>query len=115
MLIAHAENDYDIPHTHSDALFHAFLEDHLPPLTLPDNPFSATPEDWKVVADQQVLRNAKRKTIVESRSINNFGTVDEFTEDNGRKVTLVKTLAGGHDYLGVQEGLVDIIGKAFVI
>ncbi len=41
--------------------------------------------------------------------------MDEFTEDNGRRVTLVKTLAGGHDYLGVQEGLVDIIGKAFSV
>jgi len=31
-----------------------------------------------------------------------------------RDVVLVKTLAGGHDYLGIQEGLVDIIGQTFV-
>jgi abhydrolase domain-containing protein 12 len=44
----------------------------------------------------------------------NFGRIDEFSED-GRKVVLVKTLAGGHDYLGLQEGLQDIIGRTFAI
>jgi len=32
LLIVHAENDWDIPHSHSQTLFDAFLDQHLPPL-----------------------------------------------------------------------------------
>jgi len=112
VLIAHAENDWDIPDIHSDKLFQAFLEPHLPPVNYPDNPFNTTQTEWDVVVKQQTLRNAKRGEILKSVYLQNFGRVDEFTQV-GRKVVLVKTLAGGHDYLGVQEGLLDIIGKNF--
>ncbi|KAF9485881.1 alpha/beta-hydrolase [Pholiota conissans] len=114
VLIAHAENDWDIPDSHSDVLFHAFLEPHLPPLSLPTNPFSVTPEEWELISSQRHLRAAKRRDFVESYVLPNFGRVDSFAEGK-RRVVLVKTLAGGHDYLGVQEGLVDIIGKTFVV
>ncbi|KIM43230.1 hypothetical protein M413DRAFT_444038 [Hebeloma cylindrosporum] len=112
VLIAHAENDWDIPDTHSDILFQAFLEPHLPSVDHPDNPLTTTQEEWDVVVKQQALRNAKRGEILKSLYLQNFGRIDEFTQ-LGRKVVLVKTLAGGHDYLGVQEGLLDIIGKNF--
>lgn len=82
-------------------------------MTLPENPFLATPEDWGVVTEQHSLRATKRASFVVGRDIPNFGRVEEFVEDTGRRITLVKTLAGGHDHLGVQEGLVDIIGKSF--
>jgi abhydrolase domain-containing protein 12 len=114
VLIAHAENDWDIPDLHSDILFQAFLEPHLPPVNHPDNPFTTTQEEWDVVVKQQTLRNSKRGEILKSTPLQNFGRIDEFTQD-GRKVILVKTLAGGHDYLGIQEGLVDIIGKSFAL
>jgi abhydrolase domain-containing protein 12 len=112
VLIAHAENDRDIPDAHSDRLFQAFLEPHLPSVNHPDNPFNTTQAEWDVVVKQQTLRNAKRGEILKSAHLQNFGRIDEFTQV-GRKVVLVKTLAGGHDYLGVQEGLLDIIGKNF--
>jgi abhydrolase domain-containing protein 12 len=112
VLIAHAENDWDIPDTHSDRLFQAFLEPHLPSVNYPDNPLKTTQAEWDVVVEQQTLRNAKRSEILKSAYLQNFGRIDEFSEV-GRNVVLVKTLAGGHDYLGVQEGLLDIIGKNF--
>lgn len=112
VLIAHAENDWDIPDTHSDRLFQAFLEPHLPSVKYPDNPFNTTQAEWDVVVKQQTLRITKRGEILKSVHLRNFGRVDEFTQV-GRKVVLVKTLAGGHDYLGVQEGLLDIMGKNF--
>ncbi|KAF8902339.1 Alpha/Beta hydrolase protein [Gymnopilus junonius] len=116
VLIAHAENDWDIPDSHSDALFQAFLDPHLPPVDTPENPFSTTQEEWNVVTKQQAARTKKREEIVKSTTINRFGRVDEFVDaGHDRKIVLVKTLAGGHDYLGVQEGLVDIIGKNFEI
>jgi abhydrolase domain-containing protein 12 len=34
-MIAHADDDCNIPHSHSQTLFDAFLDQHLPPL--PDN------------------------------------------------------------------------------
>ncbi|KAF8967091.1 Alpha/Beta hydrolase protein [Flammula alnicola] len=112
VLIAHAKNDWDIPDSHSDILFHAFLEPHLPPITLPATPFSASQEEWELLSRQQTARISKREEILKSTTLHNFGQMDEFSDGN-RKVVLVKTLAGGHDYLGIQEGLVDIIGKTF--
>ncbi|PPQ68412.1 hypothetical protein CVT26_006084 [Gymnopilus dilepis] len=116
VLIAHAENDWDIPHTHSDVLFQAFLEPHLPPVDTPENPFGLKTEEWDVIRAQQTLRLNKRDETVKTTNIDRFGRVDEFWDaGNDRQVVLVKTLAGGHDYLGVQEGLVDIIGQKFGI
>jgi len=114
VLIGHAENDWDIPHTHSDVLFDAFLEPHLPSVITPENPFTLTQADWGVITEQRQSRKTKREAIVKSTTVDHFGRVDKFL-DGDRKIMLVKTLVGGHDYLGVQEGLVDIIGKTFGI
>ena len=114
MLIAHAENDWDIPDSHSDVLFQAFLERQLPPLDIPSNVLAMSKEDWEIVESQQKARQNKRKEILKSTTFANFGRMDEFSED-GLKIVLVKTLAGGHNYIGVQEGLQDIIGRTFAI
>lgn len=82
----------------------------------PENPFSTTQEEWNVITKQQAARTEKREEIVKSTKIDKFGRVDEFVDaGHDRKIVLVKTLAGAHDYLGVQEGLVDIIGRNFGI
>ena len=112
VLIAHAENDWDIPDSHSDVLFQAFLEKHLPPLDIPSNVLAMSKEDWELVDGQQKARQNKRNEILKSTTLANFGRMDEFSED-GRKVVLVKTLAGAHNFLGLQEGLQDIIGRTF--
>jgi len=112
VLIAHAKNDWDIPDTHSDVLFQAFLERQLPPLDMPKDFMAVSKQDWEKVQTQQKARQEKRNEILKSTTLVNFGRVDEFF-DNGRKVILVKTLAGSHDYLGLQEGLQDIIGRTF--
>ncbi|KAF4622408.1 hypothetical protein D9613_009556 [Agrocybe pediades] len=56
---------------------------------------------------------------VNTTVIPNFGRVSqlEVNEGDGSNTTfvLVKTLAGEHDYVGLQEGLVDIIGTVFGI
>uniref|UniRef100_A0A8H7XQT1 AB hydrolase-1 domain-containing protein n=2 Tax=Psilocybe cubensis TaxID=181762 RepID=A0A8H7XQT1_PSICU len=112
ILIAHAENDWDIPHTHSDILFQAFLEPHLPAVDMPTDPLTISQEVWDIISKQSEARRFKRNQILSSKTIPNFGTIDQFV-DGPRKVALVKTLAGGHDYLGVQEGLIDIIARNF--
>ncbi|KAF7365452.1 AB hydrolase-1 domain-containing protein [Mycena venus] len=113
VLIAHAENDWDIPYSHSEALFDAFLDPFLPlNPELPANAASLSQEEWSTFIDQLANRKEVREKIVTSVELRNFGTVHECTE-SGRKVVFVQTLAGGHDYLGVQEGVQDAIGRTF--
>ena len=115
MLIAHAANDREIPDSHSDALFQAFLDmPLLVPLGVPTSVLTMSKPDWEILGSQHEARQKKRNENLESTTLVNFGRVDQFS-DNGRKVVLVKTLSGGHDYLGVQEGLQDIIRRTFAI
>ena len=86
----------------------------MPPLDIPFNVQAMSKEDWEIVEGQQKARRNKRNEFLKSTTLANFGRIDEFSED-GRKVVLVKTLAGGHNYIGVQEGLQDIIGRTFAI
>ncbi|KAJ7163250.1 Alpha/Beta hydrolase protein [Mycena filopes] len=111
ILIAHAENDWEIPYTHSEALFDTFLGPHLPPLpSLPSNTLNK--DDWAVFTEQFSIRKETRDGLVTTVELHNFGTLQEFTE-TGRKVVYLKSLAGGHDHLGVQEGVQDVIGRTF--
>ena len=58
------------------------------------------------------MRKEKRGELVKHTPIPKFGSLDEFEADE-RQVVLVKTHAGSHDYLPLQEGLQDIIRKRF--
>ena len=111
VLIAHAEDDGDIPHTNSDILFQAFLDLILPPVEAPKNRLMNPESQWNGFTEQHVRGMAAVDKVVRTTMIPKFGRVDE-VDDGKRKVVLVKILAGGH-YLGGQEGLVDIIGKNF--
>jgi len=111
-LIAHAENDWDVPYAHSEVLFGAFLEPYLPEMSVPQNGGTLSAEDWEQFKIQSEARSVRRNDIVQRKELRNFGTVEEF-EAGGRKVVFVKTLAGGHDYLGVQEGVQDMIRTSF--
>jgi len=112
VVIAHATNDWDIPSTHSEVLFEAFLDKHLPPLEMPSNPLGMSQAEWDKFTLQQGIRMKEWDQLVKHTDLRNFGSVDEFTADE-RKVVLVKTFAGGHDYVGVQEGVQDVIGRTF--
>lgn len=89
------------------------MESHLPPLpALPTNPAAYTPDDWAIFTSAQQKRLAVRREIVSQITIKNFGQLEEI-DDNGRKVALLKTLKGGHDRLGIQEGVQDIMRVMF--
>ncbi|KAE9401089.1 alpha/beta-hydrolase [Gymnopus androsaceus JB14] len=116
VLIAHAENDWDIPYTHSEALFNAFLDPLLPSVDLPSDLVSTTKEDWSAFTAQIAARKTQRENIVTTTRMTNFGVMEEFPGGGApreREVTFVKMLEGNHDYVGVQEGLQDIIGRKF--
>ncbi|TFK40713.1 Alpha/Beta hydrolase protein [Crucibulum laeve] len=111
VVIAHAQNDWDIPYTHSEVLFNAFLAPYLPQVDSPMNPMSIKKDEWARISEQQRVRSVKHDALVTRTELPHFGSVEKFEAD-GRKVILVKALAGGHDYLGVQEGVQDAIGRA---
>ncbi|KAJ7070030.1 Alpha/Beta hydrolase protein [Mycena amicta] len=115
ILIAHAENDWDIPYTHSVALFETFLDPVIPASpSLPHNAASLSHEEWSAFNAQLSLRNTARAAVVNTVELHNFGTVQEFSDQaHERKVVYVQSLAGGHEYLGVQEGVQDAMGRMF--
>jgi abhydrolase domain-containing protein 12 len=113
------ENDWDIPHTHSDVLFDAFLEPYLPPVThtLNASTSSLSREQWLTFMAEAAARKDKKAEIVSNSTITHFGEIQEFEEGGKegmkRSVTLLKMLQGKHDYVGTQEGLQFVIGKKF--
>lgn len=140
ILIAHAENDRVIPHKQSDILFNEFVKPYLHdhdertpdsmenswdktdltqrplgtyryPPTLPFPSELHYSEGKREILDLDLRRHANTTIIP------NFGSVSEFesNKDVKRTFILVKTLVGEHDYVGVQEGMVDIVGSTFGI
>ncbi|PPQ96974.1 hypothetical protein CVT26_006430 [Gymnopilus dilepis] len=114
VLIAHADNDKDIPVTHASLLFDAFLSPHLPSSpSLPPNPLS--PTEWDNYTSQTSLRTGKRHEVVNTLDIEGYGVYEEMSKDvvkreGGRKVALLRTRTGGHD-VGRVEGVQDEIGR----
>ena len=111
-LIFIAENDWDIPYRHAVVLFNRFLEPLLPSSNLPPPGTILSTEELAYVDARLMARVDARKELVATTSIPRFGTVEELN-DNHRTITYVQTLYGKHDYLGVQEGLHDVIRRKF--
>jgi len=103
VLLAHAVDDWSIPHSHSDILFDTFLGLH--------DAYRRTPWRERSSSEAEALDDQRRK-FVKSTVIPRFGRVDEAIIE-GREVTLVKTLNGGHNSVVFQEGLQDIIRRKF--
>jgi abhydrolase domain-containing protein 12 len=115
LLIVHAENDWDIPHSHSQTLFDAFLEQHLPPL--PDIAAAMAGVSDEVVESIDRLskeRRALRRELVVASEIPRVGRVEVFSKDKPeRNVAFLRTRWGGHARLGLVEGVQDYIAEMF--
>lgn len=112
LLILHSENDWDIPHWHSDALFDTLLEPYLTPVaSLPRNVTLWSTEEWSEYEGQLTLRSKERESLVTRTHIHNFGDMHEF-ESLGKKIVLVKALTGWHEP-GTIEGVQDTIRHVF--
>jgi len=118
VLIAHADNDWDIPSSHSTILFEAFLSPYLPsyPAT-PENPLSLA--DWDNYTLYENVRASKRSDIVSTMLIEGYGVYEEtnseflrLEEGLERKVALLRIENGEHD-IGRVEGVQDTIGRMF--
>jgi len=116
ILLVHAEDDWDIPYTHSETLFNALLEQLLPSIVSP--PIGAATdwakEDWDKFYAAHSVRTNVQKSLVTSSEIPHFGTVNQFIrgKDEG-KVVFLKTIEGGHNKLGALEGVQEVIRVTF--
>jgi abhydrolase domain-containing protein 12 len=111
-VIFHIENDWDIPYTHSQVLFEAFMEPLLPPVVFPPFGTILQEEEYTKVNAQITARNQVKASLVGSTVIHNFGTIEAF-KSGAREVTFVRTLVGEHNSIGLQEGVQDVIGLKF--
>ncbi|KAG1879234.1 Alpha/Beta hydrolase protein [Suillus subluteus] len=108
ILILHAEDDWDISHTHSDALFDALLEPYLPPVYSP----VSKPRQWNEYHAQLVTRRETRESLLTRTVIPNFGIMDQF-DGFGERITLLKTSTGSHNEVGTLEGVQEVIRDTF--
>jgi len=115
LLIVHAENDWDIPHSHSQTLFDAFLDQHLPPL--PDIAAAMAGASDEVMQKMDRLskeRRALRRDLVVASEIPRLGRVEVFSKDRSdRKVAFLRTRWGGHSRVGLVEGVQDYMAEMF--
>ncbi|KAF8816212.1 alpha/beta-hydrolase [Phlegmacium glaucopus] len=115
VLIAHADNDKDIPSSHASTLFNAFLSPYLPS-------YATIPPEKNPMSDNYTLhktkRAYKRSDMVSTSLIEGYGvyeeTNDEFIGMEGleRKVALLRIENGEHD-IGKVEGVQDTVGRMF--
>lgn len=114
VLIAHSQDDMDIPYQHSRTLLDHLLDPHLPAaLSLPNTPdVRYTPEEYNAFIDAEKARRLARSKLVRKAEVPSFGTIEEFDGPAG-KVVYVETFWGQHNEVGLQEGVQDIIGSTF--
>ncbi|KDQ62270.1 hypothetical protein JAAARDRAFT_30167 [Jaapia argillacea MUCL 33604] len=116
ILLAHSEDDWDIPVSHSEVLFEHLLEPHLPSVpSLPTSPAELSKisqADWDAYATAQTRRKEARDELVLKKNLEHFGSIQEFST-GGARVVFTKTVWGGHDRIGLQEGVQDAIGRTF--
>ena len=113
MLIVHAEDDFDISHTHSDILFDALIDPFLPSVDpLPLNPGSWTKEQWDTFQTQMTTKREAREGLLIRTDMPHFGVMDTFAESD-ETVILLKTLTGSHNDVGALEGTQEVIRTLF--
>jgi abhydrolase domain-containing protein 12 len=118
--LVHADDDFDIPSSHSADLFDTLLEPLLPPPVLTQEvlrlPLSISPEQWKEFRTGEVLRRRVRDEIIQTDRVEQFGRISRFKRsDSGTQVVHVESRWGGHNHVGRLEGVVDVVGDVLGI
>ncbi|KAG6876151.1 hypothetical protein C0993_005329, partial [Termitomyces sp. T159_Od127] len=125
VFIAHALDDFDIPHEHADILFDALVEARLPPTAASNSTLGAyhAGSDSKLdsdagmdtYTDTDTPPAVHRARLVQRTEVPHFGVLHEFVAPagtGGRRVVLLKTRYGGHD-VGWVEGVQDVLRGVF--
>lgn len=69
-------------------------------------------EEFAAFSTAHAKRKEARSLLVRKVDIPNFGVVEEFDGEGGL-VVYVETKWGGHDKVGVQEGVQDVMARTF--
>ena len=69
--------------------------------------------DWNAHTDALSKRRDVHSALVHTQSIEGFGGVSRFKRPGGEDVVLVESNWGGHNLVGLQDSVVDVIGKMF--
>ncbi|KAF9002489.1 Alpha/Beta hydrolase protein [Cyathus striatus] len=110
VLIAHAENDWDIPHLHASMLFQELVDTHTSKATASlQSHFVDNAQEFYV--SNATIESDEDESHISRTVIEDFGTLDRFTE-NDKQVALLKSYSGGHD-IGRIEGVQDVIADLF--
>ncbi|KAI0671098.1 alpha/beta-hydrolase [Trametes maxima] len=115
LLIAHSQNDMDIPHSHSRTLLDVLLDPHLPtsPVSFPSTPDQIMQsDDYAVYIEVQKQRHTARSKLVRRVDVPTLGSIEEFDGSAG-KVVYVEAFWGAHNNVGLQEGVQDVMASTF--
>lgn len=114
IMLAHSHDDFDIPYFHSQNLFNALLDPLLPPLpALPSSLVEMTSADWSKHNEVLEKRRSRRAQIVATQEVENFGKITKFERESGSAVVFVETNWGGHNRIGIQESVMDVMQCEF--
>ena len=70
--------------------------------------------DWASFKAANAERRAKRSSIIEKQEIPGFASVQRLKRLNGSgEVVFVEAEYGGHDRIGLQDSLIDLIDHIF--
>ena len=102
----HAQDDWDIPHAHSAALFAAMLEPHLP--ALPHLPTLDARAAAEASAAVYRARADVRAALVTRTEVPRLGVMEAFVH-GGSDVVFLETRWGGHDTVGLLGGVQEVM------
>ena len=115
-MFVHAKDDFDIPVAHSQTLYEALLETHLPPIPYNEEDIRSQKAPRAEMMDANKRAHAERAGIREQvervLNLGNVGKVMSFTRSQlqgGRVATFFKTNFGGHNAIIVQETVMDVV------
>ncbi|KAF8513767.1 Alpha/Beta hydrolase protein [Gautieria morchelliformis] len=120
IVLIHADDDFDIPSSHSADLFNTLLEPWLPPPVLTREvlrqPVSISPEQWNEFRTGEALRRRVRNDIIQIDQVEQFGRISRFKRnDSETQVVYVESRWGGHNHVGRLEGVIDVVGDVLGI
>ncbi|EJC98093.1 alpha/beta-hydrolase [Fomitiporia mediterranea MF3/22] len=111
ILLVHSKDDVEIPHSHSQSLFDGIVDQFLPILpALPESTSELQGFDWAGFEAAKKERQTSRDALVRKQEIPGFATVHRLHRPGEfGEVLFVEAEYGGHDRVGLQESLIDLI------
>lgn len=115
-MFIHSNDDFDISIAHSQTLYEALLESHLPPIPYNEEDIRSKKAPFAEMMDAIKRVNTERASIREQVEtvfdLGNVGKVMSFPRpelQGGQRATFFKTNFGGHNMIIVQETVMDMV------